>query len=128
MERLTKKISKTVQDEYSLGSYLQYDFANVGDINRLLNKLGGFEDFMEANKFESIEELQNALNGEFEHIFDEKHRIWIKIVEDKTYVEKRNGILEERWQKLKECLESIDNANWITRQGVLRAMQELEKE
>lgn len=68
-------------------------------------KLAEFEDFMEANKFENIEDLQNALNGEFEHIFDEKHKIWIKTIEDKTYVEKRNRMLEERWQKLREWVE-----------------------
>ena len=47
MSRLTKKISKTVQDKYSLGSYLCYDFSNTDNINELLNKLGRIEDFME---------------------------------------------------------------------------------
>lgn len=69
------------------------------------NKLAEFEDFMEANKFENIQDLQNALNSEFVHIFDEKHKIWIKTIEDTTYVEKRNRMLEERWQKLREWVE-----------------------
>lgn len=43
-------------------------------------------------------------------------------------LEEENQQLKDRWQKLKKCLESIDNANWITRQGVLKTMQELEKE
>lgn len=43
-------------------------------------------------------------------------------------LEQENQQLKDRWQKLKECLESIDNANWITRQGVLKTIQELEKE
>lgn len=46
-ERLTKKISKTIQDKYSLGQYLYYDFAGLDDINKLLNKLGKLEDILE---------------------------------------------------------------------------------
>lgn len=46
-ERLTKKISKTIQDKYSLGQYLYYDFAEIDDTNKLLNKLGKFEDILE---------------------------------------------------------------------------------
>lgn len=46
-ERLTKKISETIQDKYSLGSYLYYDFAEIDDTNQLLNKLGELEDIME---------------------------------------------------------------------------------
>lgn len=46
-ERLTKKINKTIQDKYSLGSYLYYDFAEIDDTNQLLNKLGELEDIME---------------------------------------------------------------------------------
>lgn len=101
---------------------------NIAESGLVLERLAEFEDFMEANKFDSIEELQNALNGEFEHIFDEKHRIWIKIVEDKTYVEKRNRILEEKWQNLKEWLsikwfaESAD----LSLGDVIRKIKELE--
>ena len=52
-----------------------------------------------------IHSIQNApFRTKFEHIFDEKHSIWIKTIEDKIYVEKRNRILEERWQNLKEWL------------------------
>lgn len=46
-ERLTKKINKTIQDKYSLGTYLYYDFAEIDDTNKLLNKLGELEDIME---------------------------------------------------------------------------------
>ena len=46
-ERLTKKITKTIQDKYSLGSYLYYDFNGVENTNRLLNKLGKLEDILE---------------------------------------------------------------------------------
>lgn len=46
-ERLTKKIVKTIQDKYSLGNYLYYDFAEIDDTNKLLNKLGKLEDIFE---------------------------------------------------------------------------------
>ena len=60
-ERLTKKISETIQDKYSLGSYLYYDFAEIDDTNQLLNKLGELEDIMEKYGIESVEELEKKL-------------------------------------------------------------------
>lgn len=60
-ERLTKKISKTIQDKYSLGQYLYYDFAGLDDINKLLNKLGKLEDILEKYGIESVEELDYLL-------------------------------------------------------------------
>lgn len=60
-ERLTKKISKTIQDKYSLGQYLYYDFAGLDDINKLLNKLGKLEDILEKYGIESVEELEQEL-------------------------------------------------------------------
>lgn len=60
-ERLTKKISKTIQNKYSLGSYLYYDFAEIDDTNKLLNKLGQLEDILEKYDIESIEMLEQEL-------------------------------------------------------------------
>ena len=60
-ERLTKKISKTIQDKYSLGQYLYYDFAGLDDTNKLLNKLGNLEDMLEKYSIESIEMLEQEL-------------------------------------------------------------------
>ena len=60
-ERLTKKISKTIQDKYSLGSYLYYDFAEIDDTNKLLNKLGKLEDILEKCGIESVEELDDLI-------------------------------------------------------------------
>lgn len=62
-ERLTKKISKTIQNKYSLGSYLYYDFAEIDDTNKLLNKLGRLEDILEKYGIESVEELDNKLQN-----------------------------------------------------------------
>ncbi len=55
-ERLTRKISKTIQNKYSLGSYLYYDFAEIDDINKLLNKLGKLEDILEKYDIEDLEQ------------------------------------------------------------------------
>ena len=60
-ERLTKKINKTIQDKYSLGSYLYYDFNGAENTNRLLNKLGELEDILEKYGIESVEELDKKL-------------------------------------------------------------------
>ena len=96
MERLTKKISKIVQDKYSLGSYLQYDFANADDTNKLLNKLGQFEDFMEEQGYDSLDALKNKIdNGEFSdgyHTFNELYEF------RKLY----NALLFNEWAKNKE--------------------------
>ena len=64
-ERLTKKISKTIQDKYSLGQYLYYDFAGLDDTNKLLNKLGKLEDILEKYGIESVEELDKQLANGF---------------------------------------------------------------
>lgn len=82
MERLTKRISKTIQDKYSLGSYLCYDFAKADDINKLLNKLGEFEDFMEEVGAESLDELEGCI----------------------VDLNKENQVLKDRWEKLKEII------------------------
>ena len=97
-------------------------------------KLAEFEDFMEANKFENIKELQNALNGKFEGFFDEKHKIWIKTVEDSTKCKKENQTLKGNWAKLKEFMKSehdwgLENDYQDCSYGirlVLDKMQELE--
>ena len=60
-ERLTKKISKTIQDKYSLGQYLYYDFAGLDDTNKLLNKLGKLEDILEKYGIESVELLEHII-------------------------------------------------------------------
>ena len=60
-ERLTKKISKPIQDKYSLGNYLYYDFAEIDDTNKLLNKLGKLEDIMDKYGIESFELLEHII-------------------------------------------------------------------
>lgn len=62
-ERLTKKIVKTIQDKYSLGSYLYYDFAGLDDTNKLLNKLGKLEDIMERLGINFVEDLEDEIKS-----------------------------------------------------------------
>ena len=72
VERLTKKISETIQDKYSLGSYLYYDFAEIDDTNQLLNKLGKLEDILEKYGVESMEELDFRLAFKQNDVFNYK--------------------------------------------------------
>ena len=55
---------------------------HCNDIEELSKKIDDFTNFMKGNKFETIEDLQNALNGKFIEVFDEKKikygKIWLK--------------------------------------------------
>lgn len=112
MERLTKKVSKTVQDKYSLGSYLHYDFANADDTNKLLNKLGVIEDFMEEQGFESLEELKDFMQDTKNAMLDA-----LKIA--------------DRWNGLKNYVDFFKDhepENITIATHIFNKMQELEKE
>lgn len=61
-ERLTKKVSKTVQDKYILGTVFYYDFNGLDNTNALLNKLGKLEDILEKYGIGSVEELDETLD------------------------------------------------------------------
>lgn len=82
--------------------------------NKSLDKLAEFENFMEEQGFESLVDIKDMI-----------HTWTLYRNETGDYykkAEKEKQALKDRWQKLKELLESIDNANWITRQGVLKTM------
>lgn len=123
MERLTMRNSD--------GSYSQPTHTTF---EAMFYRLAEFEDFMEANKFENINELQNALNGKFEGFFDEKHKIWIKTVEDSTKCKKENQTLKGNWAKLREWIKDRRDENgskyfdneMIEDVEILEKMQELE--
>ena len=85
-ERLTKKIVKTVQDKYSLGQYLYYDFAGLDDINKLLNKLGELEDILEKYGIESAEELDKKLAYYIDKIDLEAENDYLKKVIEKQNI------------------------------------------
>lgn len=99
MERLTKKISKTIQGEYSLGSYSCYDFAKADDVNKLLNKLGQFEDFMEANKFESLEELKINIEYLKDKIKTDKFN-YEQLHKFKNHLQQENQAIKDKIQDL----------------------------
>ena len=139
MERLTKKISKTVQDKYSLGSYLQYDFARADDTNKLLNKLGKFEDLMEKYNVESMEDLELRLE-DVEHY---AYNCNVEQIDEIIKLKQEAQALKDRWQKLKdfvvdklkydrEFVELTENDMYydfsIVDQTFLNKMQELEEE
>lgn len=122
MERLTMRNSD--------GSYSQPTHTTF---EAMFYRLAEFEDFMEANKFENIKELQNAINGKFEGFFDEKHKIWIKTVEDSTKCKKENQTLKGNWAKLREfvgheriCVDDGFQEVYDAYGCVLDKMQELE--
>ena len=118
-------------------------FENGVIMGKPIDRLAEFEDFMEANKFNNIRELQDAVNGKFQGFFDEKHKIWIQTVAKYTKCEKENQALKSRWQKLKEHIEKERNTNSniglscsdcmysnaeMFCEELLEKMQELEKE
>lgn len=136
MERLTKKdganrnfvdVKRFDDDEWIISEMA--DGVTIKFSSRAIDKLAEFEDFMERNDFNSIDELQSALNGTFEQIFNEKHEIWKKVVADKAYFQRRNQILEDEWQELKEWL----SIKWFAESSdlnlgdVIKKIKELEK-
>ena len=103
-ERLTKKIVKTIQDKYSLGHYLYYDFAEIDDTNKLLNKLGKLEDIMEKYSIESFELLEHIIK---------KGMVINSVIEDFAK-EEYDKIKQDRdtWQKACElACEEIDSCD-----------------
>lgn len=94
-ERLTKKISKPIQDKYSLGNYLYYDFAEIDDTNKLLNKLGKLEDIMEKYGIESAEILDRLIN------------VWKLRDVDRTKMQNGKEFLLNEIKKCEEEINSI---------------------
>ena len=99
-ERLTKKIRKTIQDKYSLGSYLYYDFAEIDDTNKLLNKLGELEDIFEKYGIESVEELDKKIGHYIDKIDLEAENDYLKkAIEKQNIVTQSISKDRDTWQK-----------------------------
>ena len=60
----------------------------IESVEELDMKLANFDNFMKGIKFKTIEDLQNALNGKFIEVFDEKNKIWQDMVKKLTKTEK----------------------------------------
>lgn len=95
-ERLTRnnKVNFYFHDEASNMVYYKLqkledimEKYHCNDIEELEKKLADFDTIMKGNKFQSIEELQNALNGKFIEVFDEKNKIWQDMVKNLTKTE-----------------------------------------
>lgn len=80
--RLPELITFTCKVEDIMEKY------HCNDIEELEKKLANFDNFMKGNKFKTIEDLQNALNGKFIEVFDEKNKIWQDMVKNLTKTEK----------------------------------------
>lgn len=80
-EDLPKAIDKLGKFEDILEKY------GIESVEELDKKLANFDNFMKGNKFETIEDLQNALNGRFIEVFDEKNKIWQDMVKKLTKTE-----------------------------------------
>lgn len=95
-ERLTRnnKVNFYFHDEASNMVYyklqkledimVKYGIESVEELDK---KIDDFTNFMKGNKFETIEDLQNALNGKFIEVFDEKNKIWQDMVKNLTKTE-----------------------------------------
>ena len=122
MERLTMRNRD--------GSYSQPTHTTF---EAMFYRLAEFEDFMEANKFENIKELQNAINGKFQNIFDETHEVWINLVDKFAKCEQENQTLKGNWEKLRGfvgheriCVDDGFQEVYDAYGCVLDKMQELE--
>lgn len=105
MERLTKKDYFTWDAD---------DTIKLTYIEKLQNKLGKFEDFMEEMGFESLEDLKKYINLSFElSLIPSKKRQEIKALKD-------------RWEKLKEWAK--EEQDWEMGKTCFQKMQELEQE
>lgn len=103
-ERLTRnnKVNFYFHDEASNMVYYKlqdledimekYDIESAEELDK---KIDDFTNFMKGNKFETIEDLQNALNGKFIEVFDEKNKIWQDMVKNLTKTEQDR----DTWQK-----------------------------
>lgn len=89
LEEATKYIYKLAQLEDIMEKY------GIESVEELDMKLANFDNFMKGNKFETIEDLQNALNGKFIEVFDEKNKIWKDMVKNLTKTEQDR----DTWQK-----------------------------
>ncbi len=122
-ERLTKKISKTIQDKYSLGSYLYYDFAEIDDTNKLLNKLGKLEDILEEYGIESIEMLEQELkiSREIERLKNKEFDFGNSAIVDKDFYKDFTREIEkletdrDTWKRARElACRHIAEVEWLS--------------
>jgi DNA-binding transcriptional MerR regulator len=79
----------------------------VDRLNDLEAKLAEYEKFMKGNKFNNIQDVQNAINGIFQDIFDEKHKVWISICDKWAKCEQENKQLKQQLAEAEAKLKEI---------------------
>ena len=95
---------------------------------KMANKLGKFEDFMEEQGFESLEELKVNIEYLKDKVETEKFN-YEQLHKFKNQLQQENQALKERWEKLKDFIDTfkehnIDEANLAWK--ILDKMKELE--
>lgn len=106
---------------------------------KMANKLGKFEDFMEEQGFESLEELAKELRilKDYKSDWERWHKLAFEYNEeinaDKKIIfnlKQENEKLQYRWEKLKEWVENkmevCPNEEWYDFEEMFCEMQELE--
>lgn len=102
--------------------------------NKSLDKLAEFEDFMEEQGFERLEDLQTHINKINKYELGIRKQFVKEINEEDFFdMKDENQALKDRWQKLKEWListleEKQNSPKYYKFNNVLNKMQELEKE
>ena len=111
-----KAIDKLAQLEDIMEKY------GIESVEELDKKIDDFTNFMKGNKFETIEDLQNALNGKFIEVFDEKNKIWQDMVKKLTKTEKDR----DTWKRACDLYNLRHKGSVLPNVNQL-AIQELEK-
>lgn len=131
-ERLTEYVTKNCREpfyRFNENSHISVRYRYCANIDKAINKLGKLEDilekygiesveeldeklanfdnFMKGNKFETIEDLQNALNGKFIEVFDEKNKIWQEMVKNLTKTEQELDTWQRACELASETLKQV---------------------
>lgn len=98
-------------------------------ISELADKLGEFEDFMEEQEFESLEELKINIEYLKDKIEADKFN-YGQLHKFKNHLQQENQALKDRWEKLKDFIDAfkeynIDEASLAWK--ILDKMKELEE-
>ena len=95
MERLTNKVFDDKGNQQKI-----YECSSVSDL-KIQTKLGEFEDFMEEQGVESLEELKINIEYLKDKIKTDKFN-YEQLHKFKNHLQQENLSLKDRWEKLKE--------------------------
>ena len=116
MERLTTKMGDMYIDASD----------NPYSTDRIVEKLGVFEDFMEEQGFESLEIVKRQCDLSVDILAMDSENAELKIANEKLWQE--NQILKDRWEKLKDWVKEFHaDVVAVYPKTLLDKMQELEK-